>query len=69
LADAPIANRVEAGLCAACRHVRIVRSDRGSIFYQCRLSFTDPRFVPYPRLPVLRCAGFVSSPVEESATQ
>jgi len=53
-----MANNVEAGLCASCRHVRVVRSDRDAVFYQCRLSFTDPRFVPYPRLPVLHCAGF-----------
>jgi hypothetical protein len=65
----PIADRIDAGLCAACRHVHIVRSDRGSVFYQCRLSFTDPRFVPYPRLPVLRCAGFAPSPAGGSKTQ
>jgi hypothetical protein len=48
----------EAGLCALCRNVRIIRSDRGSIFYLCQLSFSDPRFPKYPRLPVLECAGF-----------
>jgi hypothetical protein len=58
LADSQTPGNIEAGLCAVCRHLRLVRSDRGSVFYQCRLSFTDPRFVPYPRLPVLHCAGF-----------
>jgi len=46
------------GLCETCRHVHIVRSDRGSLFYLCRLSFTDSWFPKYPSLPVLRCAGF-----------
>ena len=46
------------GLCASCRHARIVHSSHGSIFYMCRLAETDPRFAKYPRLPVLRCAGY-----------
>ena len=28
------------------------------MFLQCRLSFTDPRFKKYPRLPVLQCSGY-----------
>ncbi len=47
-----------AGLCTDCEHVRIVRSDRGSVFYRCALSAVDPRFPKYPRLPVLSCSGF-----------
>jgi mannose-6-phosphate isomerase-like protein (cupin superfamily) len=47
-----------AGLCAACGHVRIIRSDRGSSFYLCGLSSSDPRYPKYPRLPVLSCAGY-----------
>jgi hypothetical protein len=47
-----------AGLCATCRHVRLIRSDRGSVFYQCHLSATDPSFPKYPRLPVLACSGY-----------
>ena len=46
------------GLCLSCRHARVIRSDRGSIFYMCRLSAHDPRFPKYPRLPVLQCAGY-----------
>ena len=45
------------GLCAACAHVQVVPSSRGSEFYLCRLSLTDPRFPRYPMLPVLACAG------------
>jgi hypothetical protein len=48
----------DAGLCGRCRNVQIVTSQRGSRFYLCRLSATDPRFPKYPRLPVLECAGF-----------
>jgi hypothetical protein len=47
-----------AGLCATCAHVQIIRSDRGSIFYLCKLSAVDPRFPKYPRLPVLACTGY-----------
>jgi hypothetical protein len=46
------------GLCAKCRHSRQIKSDRGSIFYLCRRSLTDPSFPKYPRLPVLHCSGF-----------
>jgi len=48
----------EIGLCATCKHVRVVRSDRGSVFYQCLLAATDPRFRKYPPLPVLQCVGY-----------
>ena len=50
---------VSAGLCANCVNVKIMRSDRESVFYLCQLSFTDPRFPKYPPLPVLRCDGYV----------
>ncbi len=46
------------GLCASCKHVRVVHSDRGSAFYQCKRAATDRRYPEYPRLPVLRCAGY-----------
>jgi hypothetical protein len=48
----------DAGLCADCAHVRVIQSDRGSVFVQCQLSFTDARFAKYPRLPVLNCSGY-----------
>lgn len=49
---------MDAGLCTDCRFAAVIRSDRGSVFYQCRLSFTDPRFDKYPRLPVRNCPGY-----------
>jgi hypothetical protein len=51
----PLPSRV--GLCADCQFMRRIESDRGSIFYFCQRSATDPSFPKYPRLPVLRCAG------------
>jgi len=55
------------GLCASCEHMRLIQSDRGTKFYFCRLSATDPRFPKYPRLPVLQCSGYTrESGVRES---
>lgn len=51
--------RRRAGLCFDCLHSRLIRSDRGSTFYRCKLSASDPSFAKYPRLPVLQCAGYV----------
>lgn len=53
------------GLCAVCRHVRIVQTRTGSRFFLCQRSYTDPAFPRYPRLPVLRCGGF--EPTAEGA--
>jgi hypothetical protein len=46
------------GLCASCRHHRIVETRRGSRFWLCALSRVDPAFPRYPRLPVLACRGY-----------
>jgi len=51
-----------AGLCARCAHVQIVTSDRGSRFFMCRRSLTDPRFRRYPPIPVIACVGFEERP-------
>ena len=55
---------VSAGLCATCVNVKVMRSDRDSAFYLCRLSFADSRFPKYPTLPVLICDGYVRNPPE-----
>jgi GNAT superfamily N-acetyltransferase len=47
-----------AGLCATCQHVQRITSARGSTFYLCERSRTDPSYPRYPRLPVLACAGY-----------
>jgi hypothetical protein len=51
-------NTLSAGLCADCSHARFITSDKASTFLQCQLSFTDPGFPKYPRLPVLMCNGY-----------
>ncbi|HYK83329.1 MAG TPA: hypothetical protein VEU55_09315 [Gemmatimonadales bacterium] len=48
----------QVGLCLTCRWMRRVVTRRGSIFFRCSRAETDPRFVRYPPLPVLRCGGF-----------
>jgi hypothetical protein len=48
------------GLCAACTHARTVQSSKGSRFVLCERSLTDPAFLRYPSLPVLRCAGYTA---------
>lgn len=46
-----------AGLCATCKHVQVIENDRGSRFFRCQRSDTDPGFAKYPRLPVVVCLG------------
>lgn len=53
------------GLCATCVHSRTITNRRGSTFWYCRLSETDPRFARYPRLPVTRCAGYERVPTSD----
>jgi hypothetical protein len=53
--EAPIG----AGLCDSCRHRRLIRNTRGSVFSLCERSRTEPeRYPRYPRLPVVRCDGY-----------
>lgn len=54
----PETERLRIGLCLDCTHARRLESDRGSEFYFCGLSATDPRFPKYPRLPVFHCTGY-----------
>ena len=56
------------GLCADCRHLRLVRSKR-STFVRCSLADVDPRFPRYPGLPVLACAGYSPAPERPGATE
>ncbi|HEY0972606.1 MAG TPA: hypothetical protein VGE02_16680 [Gemmatimonadales bacterium] len=60
---------IRVGLCATCRHVRLAGNRRGSTFYRCARSESDPRFPKYPPLPVLRCIGYEredAEPVDRS---
>jgi hypothetical protein len=49
------------GLCQSCQHAVVIANDRGSVFYLCERSKTDPRFPRYPPLPVLECLGYDKS--------
>jgi hypothetical protein len=46
------------GLCSDCLYMRQIKSDRGSTFYQCERSASNPEFPKYPRLPVIQCPGY-----------
>jgi len=48
----------QAGLCADCVHSQRVESARGSVFWLCELSRSNPAYPKYPRLPVLSCPGY-----------
>ena len=50
-------DRPSPGLCADCRHARVLTTAAGSRIYQCRLAESDARFEKWPRLPVLSCPG------------
>ena len=54
--------RDRVGLCALCQHAEVIRSSKGSTFYLCKLSATDPRFPRYPALPVISCSGYQPCP-------
>jgi hypothetical protein len=63
-----VASGIPAGLCDRCVQQRLVRTTRGSVFSLCERSRTDPEHYPrYPRLPVLRCAGFEARPPRPGA--
>lgn len=59
-------NTVERGLCRDCVYSKRIEG-KGQTYYLCERSFTDPNFRKYPRLPVLRCLGYVttSAPMKE----
>ncbi len=50
--------RRRVGMCADCRFMRLLESARGSKFYLCERSTTDPTYPKYPRLPVPQCRGY-----------
>ncbi len=58
----------DTGLCDTCRHVRRITSDRGAVFYLCKLSAADARFPKYPRLPVLQCEGYEEDILKQKNT-
>lgn len=61
------APRPPAGLCDDCRHQRLVRNTRGSVFSLCERSRHDPAYPRYPRLPVTVCGGHEPRPAARGA--
>ncbi|HEV8244890.1 MAG TPA: hypothetical protein VGP93_03945 [Polyangiaceae bacterium] len=55
--NAELERQRRVGLCATCRHARVVRSSKNSEFWLCQRSQLEPEYAKYPRLPVVRCAG------------
>ncbi|MCA9632433.1 MAG: hypothetical protein KC766_32495 [Myxococcales bacterium] len=51
-------NTDRVGLCVSCEHARSIRSARGSTFWLCEASKSDPRLRKYPQLPVRQCVGY-----------
>jgi len=52
------AEQKRVGLCLSCVYMRRIESSRGSTFYFCQRSSSEPEFPKYPRLPVLQCRGY-----------
>ena len=59
IGDAGSSREPNPGLCRDCQYSRRIESDRGSVFFRCDLSFKDPKFPKYPRLPVINCSGYL----------
>ena len=57
-------NAATVGLCETCRHSTAIQNDRGSRFYMCERSRTDPRFPRYPRLPIVACVGYTPNDID-----
>jgi hypothetical protein len=55
-----------AGLCASCKHARLIETQRKSVFVLCRAHKFEAALPKYPRLPVLSCP--VYSPIENADT-
>jgi hypothetical protein len=62
---APLDAAPDAGLCARCRHALLRPTRRGPVYLRCAKAATDSRFPKYPRLPVLRCAGYEPDPASD----
>jgi hypothetical protein len=52
----------DVGLCSICRWARVQKNTRGSHFWRCERAETDPHFLRYPRLPVVKCKGHEEPP-------
>ena len=53
------------GLCLDCVHAKRVEGKEDTFYFLCELSFANRTFPKYPRLPVLRCPGYVKRSGED----
>ncbi len=60
-------NPAAVGLCLTCRWMRVVTNRQGSTFFRCTRAEIDARFVRYPPLPVVHCAGYETRSSESGA--
>ena len=58
MTDAPFPD----SLCHRCRHLRVIRSARGSSFLMCQ----EPSLPKYTAQPVRTCRGFAPVPAGEA---
>jgi len=54
--------RENAGLCGSCLHAVLRPTRRDTVYLRCALAGTDARYAKYPRLPVVRCDGYLPEP-------
>ncbi len=53
------------GLCGSCRYRREVIGRQGAMYVLCRRAESDSNYPKYPRVPMLRCAGYEEREREE----
>jgi len=49
--------------------MRRIISDRGSAFYLCERSASDPAYPKYPRLPMKACPGYADVTLMKAPTR
>jgi len=49
----------QAGLCATCRHPKLITSAKGGVFILCQAHQFSHKLPKYPPLPVTKCSGYV----------
>jgi hypothetical protein len=54
--------RQSAGLCGSCRNAVLRTAHRGPVYLRCALAGIDARYSKYPRLPVIKCDGYLPEP-------
>lgn len=53
----------QAGLCAICKHVKVLQA-HGNTYFMCSRYIEDSSYRKYPQLPVTSCHGYESRSIE-----